>query len=293
MEPAPIKAEMPPRPAALEVKSTTPPTPKEQQGEKPTEKTTETSARSTLEAIANGTPVAEATALKVENVPMPDREQVLKLLEETNALLLELRDMRLLVSAVATQAADTPLGNEMRIETLRMIRDMKTETVPPDQITAITILQEKIKGLHLPDANPKTSALIPIITTYNETHPDQTVPQTVIDQIQSGNRDTASTVAQFMQSNPDLAQDVWKQLTGVDGFSGLHPNATNVLQLAGIATTPENLAKANEIFGKAARMTPQQKESIITELTPMFMGGALILMFLTQTATGQGEGGGH
>jgi len=292
MEPIPTKAEMPPKPKSPEAKPAATPTMEHQKG-KPVEKTTEVNARGTLEEIAKGTPVAEATATGVEDAPMPDREQVSKLLEETNALLLELRDMRLLVSAVATQSADTPLGNETRLDALRMIRDMNLEGLPPDQTTAATVLQEKIRGLKLPDAKPENSALVSTITNYNEAHPNAAIPQEVIDQIKSGSRDTASTVAQFMQSNPELAQDVWKQLTNVDGFSGLNPNPTNILQLAGIATTPENLAKANEMFGTIANMTPAQKESIIAQLSPMLMGGALILMFFTQIATGQSEGGEH
>lgn len=318
MEPQPVKTELPPK-KNPETKPGKAPETKPPQQEKATSTPDMTTPRGKLEAIANGTPASEVfaepkpkepkeqqpvehaaetatTPQKIESSPesAPDKETMTKLLEESNALLLELRDMRLLVSAVATQAADTPLGNETRMDTLRMIRDMGHEALPPDQIPAVTKLQEKIMALNLPEATPQNSALIPIITKYNEMHPEAAVPQQVIDQIKSGQRDSATAVSQFMQSNPNLAQDVWKQLTNVDGFTGLHPTPENILQLSGLETTPENMKKAQEMFGAIVAMNPQEQIKAMDVLGPKLLTGALIMIFVTQMATGQeGGGGGH
>jgi len=247
------------------------------------------SARGTLEKIAKGMPVSEATGVAEQ---MPDKEAMTRLLSESNDLLLELRDMRLLVTAIATQSADTPLGNETKLEALRMIRDMKTDGLSPEQVTSVTKIQEEIRALSLPDVNPSDSALIPVISAYNEAHPDAAVPKEGLDQIASGNKDTATAVAGLMQSSPDLAADIWKQLTGVDGFSGLRPTPTNILQLAGIPTTPENMAKANEMFGVISKL-PLAKQRVETDkLLGTAMLGGLMIMFFTQLATGEG-GGGH
>jgi|GEM_PF-702285 len=311
MEPAPAKTELPPK-----KNPETKPFPSVESADTASKpgKTAEstslqspdlTTPRGKLEAIANGTPASEVFAESKPEEPKtqeqsvkeamesaPDREQMTKLLEETNALLLELRDMRLFVTAIATQAADTPLGNETRIDALRLIRDMGHEGLPPEKATAVTALQEKIKALNIPEAKPQNSALLPIISKYNETHPNAQIPQQIIEQIQTGQKDSASTVAQFMQSNPDLAQDVWKQLTNVDGFTGIHPTPENILALAGLPATPENTAKAQELFGTISRMNQQEQLGVMDIIGPKLLTGALLLIFVSQIATGQ-EGGGH
>jgi len=268
--------------------------PKEQSAEKPATAPGQVSARGQLEAIAKGTPVAEATAPKTEEAPLPDREKVNELLDECNKLLLELRDKRLVLTSLASQAANTPLGNEMRIDTLRMISKMSNEDMPPDAVIKLDALQKQITDLKLPDAKPDQSALLPIITAYNTAHPDKAVPPQVVDQIKSGNRDAASTVAQFLQTTPDLAQPVWKELTGVEGFNGLQLTPNNLLELAKLPTTPENLAKAKEMFGTISKMSAKEQTSFKEAFMPTLMLGALGLMFFTQI-TGQegGGGGGH
>ncbi len=275
-------------------------------------------AHTALEQIARGVPVAEATEIISENAAaaksvsstetsastntevttrtkesLPNKEAIDHLLTETNALLLELRDMRLVLSALATQAADTPLGNEMRLDALRMVSKMSNADMPPDAVIKLDALQKQITDLKLPEPDPEQSALLPIIATYNEAHPDKAVPAEVIHQIKSGSRDAGSTIAQLLQTNADLAQPVWKELTGVDGFTGLHPTPENILQLAGIETTTENLSKAHEIFGRIQHMSPEEQVAFMDVLMPLFMKGALVLMFFMPLMTGQNEGGGH
>ncbi len=292
MEPAPIKAEMPPK-LAPEAKPSAPVPAKEQPvpSEKSATSADATTPRGQLEAIAKGTPVKEATAQKAETVALPDREKVDAILSEANTLLLDLRDMRFLLTAVASQAADTPLGNEMRLDTLRIIGKMSNADMPPEAVMKLDALQKQVTELKLPDPAPEKSALLPIIEVYNQAHPDKAVPAEVIDQIKSGSREASTTVAQFLQTNPDLAQPVWKELTGVEGFTGLHLTPTNVLELAKLPASPENVAKAKEMFGTIQKMSPAQQESLKDYLVPRAMFGAMLLMAVIQIGTGQGDGG--
>jgi len=275
MEPAPISPELSPKPTPVEIKPTSPP----KQETKPEQVE---AARSTLEKIANGTSVAEATAPKVEKTPLPDREKVDALLSQANELLLDIKDMRLMLTAIASQSADTPLGNEVRMETLRMMGTMSNADMPPDAVIKLDALQKHIKELNLPNAKPENSALLPIIATYNKSHPSDPIPTTDL---------SAKTVAQLLQFNMDIAQPVWKELTGVEGFNGLHLSPTNILELAKLPQTPENLKKANDMFTTVKHMPQEQQATLKETLMPMLMGGALLLMFFTQI-TGVSEGGG-
>ena len=292
MEPSP-KPETPIAPPSPEAKPTVPPVPKEQPAEqKPHgEKTSAAAgaARKTLEDIAAGTPVAEATK-QMENTP--SREAVSALLTEANVLLLELRDMRLLMTSLATQAADSPLGNEVRLDALRSLQNMDTRGLPPEQAAQVTLFQDKIKALKLPDAKPDESAALPLIARYNETHPDSPVPPEVVDQIRSGKREATETVAQMLQTNDDLAAMTWKELTGVEGFTRLTPTPGTMLDLAGIPKTDENMKKASEIFSSAHSTMKEPQPSFKDQAVAGVMYGALAIMFVSQLATGGDQGGG-
>lgn len=287
--------EAPKTPPVTETKQPAPVTPKEQPKNQPTTAEKQIiaepgSARATLEDIAAGTPVAEATKAH-ENTP--SRETVSVLLAEANALLLDLRDMRMLMTSLATQAADTPLGNEVRLDALRSLQSIDTQTFPPEQAAQITQLQEKIKALQIPEPKSEDSAALPLIARYNETHPDAPVPPQVIDQIRTGKREATETVAQLLQTNDDLAAITWKELTGVDGFTRLTPTPGVMLDLAGIPKTDENMKKANEIFGSAASSVTEPAPGFKEQAMMGVMYGALAIMFVSQLATGGEQGGGH
>lgn len=289
MEPTP-KPEAPKVPAAPEAKPAGAPLPKEKPTEKPEVTAANTTARHTLEEIAAGKPVAEATK-PAEN--LPPRETVTALLNEANALLLDLRDMRLLVTSLATQAADSPLGNEVRIDALRSLATMETQGLPADQATKIQALQDKIKALNVPDPVPAESATLSLITRYNEQYADTPIPADVVDQVKNGKRESSQMLAQMLQTNDNLAQMTWKELTGMDGFTKLTPTPENMLNLAGIEPTPENLQKAQEIFGLAAQANPEAPPpGFIDQAMPVIMYGALGIMFMSQIVTGE-QGGGH
>lgn len=279
----------PPKP---ETKPPAPPPKEAPKQEKPA-KAPEGTARATLEKIAAGTPVLEATATPVlpagrqEN--LPSREETDAILKETSEILLELRDMRLLVNAIATQAADTPLGNEVRLDALRSLEKMNTIGLPPDQAAQLNALQEKIKAWNLPPSS--NDATLAIIATYNEQHPDNKIPQSVIDTIQSGDKTAAESVAQLLQTNNDLAALTWKQLTNTEGFTKLNLSPGIVLNIAGLPRTKKNEEKAAELFG-AMKPLKEPPPSFKEQLGAGAMYGALAIMFFSQIALGQ-EGGSH
>jgi hypothetical protein len=240
-----------------------------------------TQARATLEAIAEGKPVAEATA-PVEN--LPDREAVTTLLTEANSILLELRDMRLLANSVATQAADTPLGNEVRLDALRSLVATDAPELAP--------IREKIKALNIPPAKPENSATFSLLSRYNEQYPDKPIPSEMMEQVKSGKREASAVVAELLQSNNDLAAMTWKELTGVDGFTKLTPSPENILVLSGVPKTPENLKKMQELFGSVKTMKePPMFSSDKIVMGLMFV--AIGLQFFTQLTMSESSGGGH
>lgn len=246
-------------------------------------------ARKTLEDIAAGKPVSEAVAPKVEQAPLPDREVVSQLLAEANSLLLDLKDLRILMAAVATQGADTPLGNEMRIDTLRMISGMSNENMPPESVVKLAELQKKIGDLKLGPVKPEDSQLIQTISHYNEAHPDKAVPAEILDQLKTGKVEASQVASQLLQSNTELAAEVWKDITGQENFTGFNPTPENILALTQLDPTPENLEKMKAVFGTAK----QGKESFdfVGKVIPGIMMGALAIMFITQIS-GIEQGGG-
>ncbi len=284
MEPIP-KVEVPKSPPSPEAKA--PPPPKEKPMEKPATAPAGT-PRATLEAIASGKPVAEATT-PIEN--LPNRETVTALLTEANSILLELRDMRLLVNSVATQAADTPLGNEVRMDALRSILTMETQGLPPATATQLTAMQEKIKALNIPPHKPEQSAVLGLIASYNQMHPDKPIPEDIIEAVRSGKRDVAPVVAQMLQTNDALSEMTWRELTGREGFTRLTMSPERVLALSGLPQTPENMTKAQELFGVAKTMKEPPKitgDQVVMGL----MYGAIGLQFFTQLTTQEPSGGG-
>lgn len=283
MEPAP-KPELPEKPLP-EAKPATP-VKKDHAEKKPVSPSG--TARHTLEEIASGKSVIEATK-PTEN--LPSREMVSALLNEANVLLLDMKDMRLWMNALATQAADTPLGNEVRLSALRSLMTIKSDGLPPEQVDQLLELQAKIKSLTIPEAHPEQSAIFGIIDAHNQAHPENAIPQQTIDSLKSGGMDSSEAVAKMLQTNPDLAKATWKELTGVEDFNGLTPSPEAMLDLAGIPKSPDNLEKAKEVFGMVAQM--KEPGVGMDSLVMNFMYFALFLQFFSAVALGEGGGGGH
>jgi len=250
-------------------------------------------ARGTLEQIAKGVPVTEATAPQKE--ALPSNEAMKALLEEGNAILLELKDMRLVANAIATQAADTPLGKEVQADALRNILTMSAEGLPPEQQVKLLEFQNKIKDMKLPEPKPSESATLGILTSYNELHPDTPIPNEAIDAVRSGEKGAATTVSQMMQTNNELAQMVWKDLTGQENMTSLNLSRPGIiLDLAGLPQTEENKKKIAEMFTKIQSGEMKAPPASVGEQAYM---GIMYLMLgiiaFSQIALGEGGGGGH
>lgn len=250
-------------------------------------------ARGTLEQIAKGVPVLEATAAPAVEA-LPSRETTQAILAEANAILLDLKDMRLLVNAIATQAADTPLGNELQMDALRAITAMETEGIPSESAAKLVELQNKIKDLNLPPAIPEASALIPVVDAYNAMHQDKPLPADIVAGIKKGDRAIAPSVAQMLQTNNDLAALTWKEITGIDGFTKLSPSPSVILDLSGIPKTPENMKKANDMFADIKKMNKPPSDFADKAIMGMVYAATGLQAFI-QIATPEAaeHGGGH
>lgn len=260
--------------------------PKEKLTPKPKEQHAISVARKQLEDIAAGKPVLETVTEQTVS-----KEQALQLLNEANALLLDMKDLRLLVSSLATQTADTPLGRQMQMETLRMLKEITPDSVAPELAPRLKALQEKLTALPIPVANPADNPLISTIQQYNITHPDSRVPEELLVKIQSGDVKSPELIAQILQSNQPLAQTVWKELTGND-FKGFAPTKEIMLDLAGFEHTPTNLEKAQAIVDQTIPL--KEKPDVTSKLMSGALIGALTIMFVSQMATPEGQPqGGH
>lgn len=259
----------------------------------PSQTSTETISPSspTTDESTTSVPDGKTETAKQPVESLPSKEVIDTILSEANSILLELRDMRLLVNAVATQAADTPLGNEVRLDALRSLEKISTIGLPPDQATQLNALQEKIKAMNLPTPKPEDSATLALLTKYNEEYPNNAIPQSVVEKVRTGDKTAAESVAQMLQTNNDLSALTWKELTGQEGFTKLTITPAIVLDLAGLPRTKENEMKAGELFG-IPQSTKEPPMSLKDALSTGFMYGALGIMFFNQVALGEG-GGGH
>lgn len=254
------------------------PTPKEKQqgGE----------ARKKLQDIADGKPVLDIVSPENSTI---SKEVATQILKEANALLLDMKDLRLLISGLATQSADTPLGDQMRMETLVMLKEISPDSVDPQLVPRLAALQEKLSTLPITKANPAENPLVSIIQEYNISNPQQRVPEELLAKIQSGDVKSSEIIAKILESNQPLAQVVWKELTGKPDFKGFAPTKEIMLDLAEFSHTPENLKKAQEIVNSALPL--KEKPDMISKVMSGVISGALVLMFVSQMAGGDQQQG--
>lgn len=242
-------------------------------------------ARKKLEDIASGKPVLETIAEQTVS-----KEQAMQLLHEANALLLDMKDVRLLISSLATQSADTPLGDQMRMEILVMLKEIAADSVDPQLAPRLAALQEKLSALPLSKANPADNPLVSIIQEFNISHPNQRVGEELLAKIQSGDVKSSEIIAKILESNQPLAHVVWKELTqDPNEFKGFNPQPDTMLELAGLPLTKENMKKAEAIFASALPL--KEKPSMVSTIMSGVVSGALLLMFVSQMAAGDQQQG--
>jgi hypothetical protein len=284
-----LSAPLPPVPDKIRVGKAAPP--KDPLAHTPKENKHTSKARTQLEQIAKGTPVSELDNSAAEAAPLPDQETMYTILKDANQILLDARDPRLLVTAFATQAADTPLGNEMKLDALRMLGRMSNENLPPQTVVALDAVQKSIAQLNLPETVPEHNNLYRIISNYNETHPNSPVSAELLGKIQSGDMGSAQLVAKLLQTDTDLSRTLWKEITNVDGFTGISATPENILQLSELDVSAENKAKAQALFGNAQEI--KNNPQILNQLVPSLMLGAMLFMLVSQVGMGGEGSAGH
>ena len=273
----PINPEVPKVAAMAKEKVASPPKEKQQGGV----------ARKKLEDIAAGKPVLDVVSS--EN-PAISKEMAMQLLKEANALLLDMKDLRLFISSLATQSADTPLGDQMRMEALIMLKEIAPDSVDPQLAPRLAALQEKLSALPLSKANPAENPLVSIIQEYNISHPHQRVPEELLAKIQSGDVKSSEILVKILESNKPLAQVVWKEMTNdPNEFKGFNPQPDTMLELAGLPLTKENMKKAEAIF--ASSLPLKEKPNMVSTIMSGVVSGALLLMFVSQMASSDQQQG--
>ena len=264
-------------------------------------------ARTSLEKIAAGPPPEEAgqgEQAKQETQTMPEkpsdqtetptnataelgpkREDVNKILGQSSQLLLDTGDHRVLLAALAKETAPTPLGNELRRDTLRMIAELKGDKMTPEQQGALTQLQKDIESLNLPASDPANSEFAKFLETYGKEHPDKAVSPQLIEAIRTNKTDAAPVMAQVLQSDTGLSAALWGEMKGENQTAPMVTSPEALIKTAGLEESPENLAKAQKLF------TPErikQPVNVMDMVTPALMGSAMLIMMLSQLAAGEG-----
>lgn len=250
-------------------------------------------ARGALQKIADG-PKEETTQAEQTAELGPDKEKVDAMLSQGTQLLLDAGDKRATLTALAHQAAPTPLGMELRRDVIQSIAEMKPNNLTPEQAKTLAGLQNDIALLNMPKTDPARSEFAKFLEEYSTQNPEKAVPPSIIEAVRTNKLDRATQMANILQSDTTLSAKLNEQFKG-DRAEPLSNVATpeGLLKAAGISTTPENTAKATKLLEPPPMPDPKSLKSMTEFVMPTLMGVALASMFMNQfTGTGEG-GGGH
>lgn len=247
-----------------ELTKTSTPTPPEQPATPatPQPSVTKDSARGALESIAH-----------------PETDQIL-----TNAsqLYLDAGDSRLLLTALASQTASSPLASEFRKDVLTMIGN--------SNLPGFEDLKKQVADLAIPKKDPAQSEFVAFIGRYNSTHPGGELPQELTNAIKTGQVDSANEVAQTLQENSALSESLWTEMIGKDKPRPQMTNASGLLTAAKLEANETNRAKAEKLFAPLK----VKKDIKLGDLVPSVLAGAMLLSFVMQLATTEsGQSQGH
>lgn len=279
MNDAPIAAEMPvtskledlAKPAAAAAPAPETPAPA------PEQPTTLDDARGALREIAAG----------------PDKEKADTILTAGTQLLLDAGDKRAVLTALAHQAAPTPLGTELRRDVIRSIAEMKPDKLTPEQTESLASLQKDIAALNVPKTDAARSEFAKFLEDYSRENPDKAIPASIIEAVRTNKLDRAQQMANILQSDSTLSAKLNEQFKG-ESPEPLANVATpdGLLTAAGLAATPENTAKATKLLEPPPMPDPKSLKNMTDYIMPTLMGVALVSMFMNQFTGGGGEGGG-
>ncbi len=232
--------------------------------------------RQKLEALAAG----DMGALAETGESSLPREQVNELLTQTGEVLLEVKDTRVLLAALARASSDSRLGNALRRDSVRMIASLDPEMVPEALRPRLEELKTKSAPL-LARAGGKDSEFADFLSEYSQKNPDRAVPPGVIDSLRQGLVNTPELVAQAIGSDPTLKEAL---LTELGISQGQLSKPEGVIASLGLAATPETISQASFLFAPKASERPIQ-----TMIFPSILAGGLTLMFLSHFMSSQGE----
>ena len=258
-------------------KTTPPPTP-EAQGMAPVSQgpVTKEDARAALETIAK--PQVEATPEAQEN-PRVDG-----ILTEASQMYLDAKDNRLLLTVLSRQTAGTPLGDELRRDTLEMIRN--------SNLPGFDDLKKEIADMNLTKTDPAQSQLVSFLERFNVTHPGGEVPAELIEAVKTGKMESAPLVARALQENSALSEQLWTEMAGKDKPRPQLTTPDGLLGAAGLEKNDANRSRAE------AMLTPLKMKKDwnvnLGDMVPSVLGGMMLLSFVTQLAmTDSGQSQGH
>lgn len=261
-------------------------------------------ARKTLEAIAAG-PDKEGTPKIPDQADLnkpeqtaelgPNKEKVDSILSQGSQLLLDAGDRRATLTALAHQAAPTPLGMELRRDVVQAIAEMKLTKLTPEQTATLTSLQKDIAALDMLKTDPARSEFAKFLDEYSTENPDKAIPAPIIEAIRTNKLDRAAEMANILQTDSKLSAKLNEQFKG-DRTEPLNNVATpdGLLKAAGLPATPENTANVAKLLEPPPPPDPKSAHAISDFVMPTLMGVALVSMFLNQfTGSGESGGGGH
>lgn len=247
-------------------------------------------ARTALEALAKPSPKPEAPIESPELIdplsPLmePKTEQINQTLTNASQAFLNAGDRRVLLSALARQAGPTPLGNELRRDTLEMIRN--------SDLPGFENLKKEIADMNLPKTDPAQSQLVSFLERHNKTHPGGEVPAELIDAVKTGKMESAPLVARALQENSALSEQLWTELIGKDKPRPQLTTPDGLLGAAGLEKNDANRARVEAMF-KPLRVKKEVNINL-GDMVPSILGGMMLLSFVTQLAmTDSGQSQGH
>lgn len=245
---------------------------------------TQANARDTLKEIAAGPQPEQAAEIG------PNKEKVNTILTQGTQLLLDAGDRRALLLALSRQVDSTPIGIELRRDTIQMIAGINPTKLTPEGQEQLTQLQKEIGSLKLPKTDPSRSEFAKFLETYNKEFPDKAVDARTIESVRTNKEGAAFAITDVLQGDTILSAKLWEQMKGEKLETPNVRTPEAMLKAAGLEATQDNIEKAHKLYEP-----PKTKEPIAMGdmAMPTIMITALLAILISQLSTPEGGGGGH
>ena len=215
------------------------------------------------------------------------KDQINALLEEGSQFLLDAKDSRILVTALARQAGATPLGIELRKNALIMLRDH-----PPEEgnMRRHEALKTAIGAIVPNNTSENSTEFLSFLEgeQANLKGPDQKKMKPILEALRGGDLNAFQVMALYLNRPDEQAASIRNHLWEAIGGEREKPlnlrSSDNILKAANLKASLRNKAKL-----RSAMTERQSKDS-----SRVMMGieiGMLSFMLFNQLVT-EGEGGG-